>query len=84
MTDTTVKTANAVAPREKLLVSTAMQLNALLYHHGVDVSASPEIAEDTHSLAKVIMSEFERLAVGKQGKRLIFCDPDMPVEFIEG
>lgn len=84
MTDTTITTVNAVAPREKVLASTEMQLNALLYHHGVDVSSSPEIAEDTQSLAKAIMSEFERLAVGKQGERLIFCDPDMPVEFIEG
>lgn len=83
MTDTKTKTAVVATPREKLLASTAAQLNALLHHHGVDISSSPEIAEDTQSLAKAIMREFERLAVGKEGDRLIFCDPDMPVEFIE-
>jgi hypothetical protein len=82
---TNYMTANTTAtPREKLLNTTAGQLNALLHHHGVDVTSSLEIAEDTQTLAKAIMREFERLTLGKEGDRLIFCDPDMPVEFIEG
>lgn len=75
---------NSATPREKLLKDTAGQLNALLHHHGIDVTSASKTAEDTHSIANAIMREFERRSIGKVGDRLIFCDPDMPVEFIEG
>lgn len=73
----------ATTPREKLLNGTANRLNALLDHYGAYNPKSKRVNEDTKSLAKAIMREFERCALGKEGDRLIFCDPDMPVDFIE-
>lgn len=69
-------------PREKLFTEVGAQLFHLLNHFGIETSveAAPAVSEK----AMAIMDEFDRRALGKDGDRLIFCDPDMPVEFIEG
>lgn len=74
---------STTTPREKLLKSVELQLNGLLDNYGAYKPNLPAVNEETQALAGAIMREFERLALGKEGDRLIFCDPDMPVEFIE-
>jgi hypothetical protein len=32
--------------------------------------------------ADALLAEIERRALGKEGGRLIFCDPDLPVDFL--
>lgn len=74
--------SSPVTPREKLFTEVRAQLFHLLNHFGIETSveAAPAVSEK----AMAIMDEFDRRALGKEGERLIFCDPDMPVEFIEG
>lgn len=74
---------STTTPREKVLKSVELQLNGLLDQYDAYEPNLPTVNEDTQALAGAIMSEFERLALGKEGDRLIFCDPDMPVDFIE-
>ncbi len=32
--------------------------------------------------ADALLAEIERRTLGKEGDRLIFCDPDLPVDFL--
>lgn len=72
----------SATPREKMLLKTACRLNALLDEFGLYNGGSKEIHETTANCAFCLMLDFEERALGKDGDRLIFCDPDQPVEFV--
>lgn len=84
MTETNKNVAFDTTPREKLLNDTAHRLSTLLNYYGVEISKSKNVSKSIHNMSKAIMHDYERRAIGKVDDRLIFCDPDMPVEFIEG